>query len=160
MGKQASLHKVRDDENGVVFVINAPAVAAALARSNGSPSAAMQERFVSALGTMPELQCSPTDGKWYARVERKAPAACTREAVRKNRQQRMLTGIADNDGTVAGRCRCGRCDGTGRYIVGTENGKPKFGGGECYHCAGKGWHDQADRRRNYGADVNYVCRGH
>jgi hypothetical protein len=29
---------------------------------------------------------------------------------------------------------CGQCMGTGLFVVGTENGKPKFGGGDCYKC--------------------------
>lgn len=45
-------------------------------------------------------------------------------------------------------CTCRRCAGTGQYIVGTVNGAPKFGGGHCYRCEGKGRQDITDSTRN------------
>jgi len=47
---------------------------------------------------------------------------------------------------------CRRCAGTGRFITGTTNGQPTGPGGICYRCGGKGWQNDADARRNYGAD--------
>ena len=56
--------------------------------------------------------------------------------------------VDDTDRKYEGDAECQRCKGTGMYIVGTENGKPKFGNGICYRCAGKGFHNKADRKRN------------
>lgn len=56
------------------------------------------------------------------------------------------------------RCPCRRCAGTGRYVVGTENGSPKFGGGECFRCGGTGEQDLADARRNRAYDRHALAR--
>jgi hypothetical protein len=53
---------------------------------------------------------------------------------------------------------CRRCAGTGAFITYVENGQPKGPGGICYRCAGKGFQDDADARRNYGADIHQVVR--
>lgn len=50
-------------------------------------------------------------------------------------------------------CTCGRCGGTGRYVRGTENGRPMFGEGECFRCQGKGRQDLADAFRNRAYDA-------
>jgi len=52
------------------------------------------------------------------------------------------------------RLKCRRCSGTGAFITYVENGIPKGPGGPCYRCAGKGVQDDADARRNYGADMH------
>lgn len=49
---------------------------------------------------------------------------------------------------------CRRCSGTGQFITGTMNGQPTGPGGICYRCSGKGWQNDEDARRNYGADVH------
>lgn len=49
---------------------------------------------------------------------------------------------------------CGRCGGTGRFVTYVENGIPKGPGGACYRCQGKGTQNDADARRNYGADLH------
>lgn len=61
--------------------------------------------------------------------------------------------VNDEDGTVAGNHFCGRCAGTGQFITGSNNGKPTGPGGACFRCGGKGYHNQADRRRNYGYEL-------
>lgn len=66
--------------------------------------------------------------------------------------------VWDNDGTVSGEYRCGRCAGTGQFITYVENGRPKGPGGICFRCAGKGFHTQTDRRRNYGHDCHQASR--
>lgn len=55
-------------------------------------------------------------------------------------------------------CTCKRCAGTGRYVIGTENGAPKFGGGECYRCGGKGRQVADDATRNRYYDQNAMNR--
>lgn len=56
--------------------------------------------------------------------------------------------VDDVDRDHPGRHFCRRCAGTGRFITRMENGQPKGPGGTCFRCGGKGYHDQADRRRN------------
>jgi hypothetical protein len=63
------------------------------------------------------------------------------------------TDVQDNDTKATGTHACGRCAGTGKYVVGTENGKVKFGRGVCYRCSGKGKHHEKDRKRNAGFDA-------
>ena len=53
---------------------------------------------------------------------------------------------------------CARCAGSGSFITGMLNGKPVGPGGECYRCNGKGWQNDQDARRNYGADIHAVVR--
>lgn len=48
--------------------------------------------------------------------------------------------------------KCRRCAGTGQFITMVKNGKPTGPGGICYRCNGKGWQNDADRRRNFGYD--------
>lgn len=52
------------------------------------------------------------------------------------------------------RFTCRRCAGTGAFITGSLNGQPTGPGGICYRCEGKGYQDDADARRNYGADIH------
>ncbi len=52
------------------------------------------------------------------------------------------------------RFTCRRCGGTGRFITGSLNGELVGPGGPCYRCEGKGWQDDSDARRNYGADIH------
>ena len=49
---------------------------------------------------------------------------------------------------------CRRCAGTGAFITHVVNGQPRGPGGPCYRCAGKGYRNDADERRNYGADIH------
>ena len=56
--------------------------------------------------------------------------------------------VWDTDKYVAGDFGCGRCAQTGQFITGSLNGKPTGPGGSCFRCNGKGYHDQADRKRN------------
>lgn len=49
---------------------------------------------------------------------------------------------------------CRRCAGTGRFITGSMNGQPTGPGGICFRCEGKSWQNDADARRNYGADIH------
>lgn len=46
------------------------------------------------------------------------------------------------------RIPCPRCAATGRFITGTENGKPTGPGGECFRCDGKSYQDLTDAKRN------------
>lgn len=177
MTQNASLHVVRKTDHEVVFQINAPAVAAALTRSEGKPSQALTNRLESALLSAGVVSPEPSElplceiargesGKWYVRVPRVTCKPCskghectTREQLRSKKAERISRrDVPDNDGRIAGKFSCGKCAGTGRYITYIENGVPKGPGGECYRCGGKGFHTQADRRRNYGADINYVPR--
>lgn len=151
----ASLHKVRNIENGAVFRVVAPAAAGQLTKTDGQHHGVWR-RLRSALpGCTLEVERG-RDGKWYVKATRKAAEptrAAVRERIHRNRN------VQDNDGLTAGKHHCERCAGTGRYITHVENGK-LMGNGICYRCGGKGFHTQADRKRNYGADVNYVVRGH
>lgn len=74
--------------------------------------------------------------------------------VQTNRDPAGAELVYDNDGRAEGAYRCRRCSATGKFITGTNNGKPIGPGGDCFRCGGKGYHDQADRRRNYGADMH------
>jgi len=58
-------------------------------------------------------------------------------------------GIEDCSKEAAGNHFCGRCAGTGAFVTGNHNGKPTGPGGICFRCGGKGYHTQADRKRNY-----------
>jgi hypothetical protein len=55
--------------------------------------------------------------------------------------------------SVEGEFFCGRCAGTGAFITYVENGVPKGPGGDCFRCNGKGFHNHADRKRNWGYDL-------
>lgn len=68
-------------------------------------------------------------------------------------------GVEDNDCQKEGAHYCRRCAGTGQFITYVENGKPKGPGGMCFRCQGKTYHNNADRRRNWGHDMNYVPPG-
>jgi hypothetical protein len=52
------------------------------------------------------------------------------------------------------RFTCRRCAGTGRFITMVVNGKPTGPGGKCFRCNGHGTRNDADQRRNYGADLH------
>ena len=58
--------------------------------------------------------------------------------------------IEDTDAQATGNHRCTRCAGTGQFITMVVNGRPTGPGGACYRCGGKGFHNNADRRRNWG----------
>jgi len=60
--------------------------------------------------------------------------------------------VEDSSLSLDGSYGCGRCATTGRFITGTMNGKPTGPGGDCFRCNGKGYHDRADRKRNWGYD--------
>lgn len=62
-------------------------------------------------------------------------------------------GAWDNDRKAKGKHFCGRCVGTGRFITMTVNGHPTGPGGVCFRCGGKGYHTEADRKRNLGYDM-------
>jgi DnaJ-class molecular chaperone len=51
---------------------------------------------------------------------------------------------------------CGNCNGSGIYRGGgrVENGKYIGFEGPCFRCEGKGYQNDADRRRNWGYDQN------
>jgi hypothetical protein len=66
--------------------------------------------------------------------------------------------VHDTTMGVDGDFFCGRCAGTGAFITENRNGKPWGPGGECFRCNGKGHHDDADRRRNWGWDMNMFAR--
>lgn len=57
-------------------------------------------------------------------------------------------GIWDNEKSVEGNHRCGRCAATGKFVTMVLNGKPTGPGGICFRCNGKGYHDKKDRQRN------------
>jgi len=65
--------------------------------------------------------------------------------------------VEDTAGYTEGTFHCTRCCGTGNFITMTLNGKPHGPAGQsCFRCDGKGRHTQADRKRNYGHDMNWV----
>lgn len=65
--------------------------------------------------------------------------------------------VDDIAGYTEGNFKCARCSGTGRFITMIVNGKPTGPAGqECFRCNGKGYHTQADRKRNYGHTMNYT----
>ena len=68
-------------------------------------------------------------------------------------------GVHDDNCQAEGDHRCDRCAATGQFITYVENGVPKGPGGICYRCGGKGYHNNADRRRNWGHAMNYVPPG-
>lgn len=53
---------------------------------------------------------------------------------------------------------CRRCSGTGKFVTYVENGIPKGPGGDCFRCNGRGYQDDADARRNFGADCAQLSR--
>ena len=58
--------------------------------------------------------------------------------------------VDDTDLNATGSHPCRRCATTGQFITYVENGVPKGPGGDCFRCNGKGAHDEADRKRNWG----------
>ena len=71
-----------------------------------------------------------------------------------------LAFVPDTNGFIDGNVECSRCAGTGQFITKIVNGTPTGPAGEiCFRCEGKGYHTAADRRRNYGHQVNYVPKG-
>lgn len=66
---------------------------------------------------------------------------------------RIHLGYEDSDSTECS----GFCGGTGvhRYGGGTINGKFVGSSGVCFRCVGKGYENEADRKRNYGYDNFY-----
>lgn len=71
--------------------------------------------------------------------------------------KRNITKPTADDYLAAARAvtfKCRRCAGTGRFITMVENGQPKGPGGACYRCGGKGFQNDDDARRNYGADMH------
>lgn len=61
--------------------------------------------------------------------------------------------IEDTNTKVEGNYPCRRCAETGNFITMVVNGKPTGPGGKCFRCGGKGYHTQADRKRNRGYDM-------
>lgn len=57
------------------------------------------------------------------------------------------------------RFMCKRCAGTGRFVTGTLNGQPTGPGGICFRCSGHGSQNDADARRNFGADNHAIVQG-
>ena len=64
--------------------------------------------------------------------------------------------VDDNHKSVTGDFHCGRCAATGRFITYVENDIPKGPGGPCFRCRGKGYHNQADRKRNEYHDTHFI----
>jgi DnaJ-class molecular chaperone len=65
--------------------------------------------------------------------------------------------VEDIAGYTKGNFFCYRCVGTGRFITMNLNGKPTGPAEQsCFRCNGKGYHTQADRKRNYGHTMNYM----
>jgi len=62
-------------------------------------------------------------------------------------------GVWDTDRKAKGKHFCRRCVGTGQFITMVVNGHPKGPGGICFRCGGKGYHNEADRKRNLGYDI-------
>lgn len=60
--------------------------------------------------------------------------------------------IEDTEQNVQGNHACLRCAKTGKFITYVENNIPKGPGGICFRCEGKGYHTQADRKRNHHHD--------
>lgn len=60
-------------------------------------------------------------------------------------------------GKIELRPKCDRCRGTGIYSWGASiNGRMQHSG-TCYHCQGKGWQSEEDKRR-CAAYWNYAIR--
>lgn len=64
--------------------------------------------------------------------------------------------VDDDNKNVIGNFGCGRCALTGKFVTYVENGVPKGPGGSCFRCNGKGYHDQADRKRNQYHDEHAI----
>lgn len=157
----ANLHKVRVTADSCVFLIQAPAVAAALSRRAvamsakdeplhalglGDVSDAMADRMANAFAAYPVRNIEFArggNGKWYVKVLLKAKAAAKPAPAPAEKAY-----VDTLDTSAKGNHSCPQCMGTGRYVTGMENGKPKFGTGICYRCKGKGYTTPIDRRRN------------
>lgn len=134
----ATLKKVAVVNNGTVFQICAPGVAAALTRSGGRPSPLLEARLEKALGPVAEMTFARSrktmgdfvEGRWYVRVVKAVPAP-------------VAGPVTDTNTAVKGHCKCHRCHGTGRIASSRDDGL-------CYRCKGKGYTTEIDRRRNAG----------
>lgn len=62
------------------------------------------------------------------------------------------------DAALAVTFKCRRCSGTGKFVTYIENGQPRGPGGDCFRCMGRGYQNDADARRNYGADLHQLSR--
>lgn len=143
----SNLTLVKRPEQGVaIYRVDAPAVAAVLTRRNGIRSTQLKARFDAAFPGCNHTVRRGESGKWYVKVWN---ASCHSE-------KPLRSSCEDHDERAKGAHECGRCAGTGRYITYVENGVPKGPGGICYRCAGKGYHTQADRRRNNYHDLHYT----
>jgi DNA-directed RNA polymerase subunit RPC12/RpoP len=76
-----------------------------------------------------------------------------------NRDAKGREAVWDNETKAEGNFACSRCGKTGRFITYVENGIPKGPGGQCFRCGGKGYHNQADRKRNWGYDNHSFAQG-
>lgn len=153
----AMLKKVRSAENVVTFAVHAPAVAAALTRAanrkgvtcldSRDVSTSLADRIADAFEgkrvTSFEFR-KHTNGHWYLLAHRAVEHACSSKPA----APASDTYVDTLDTSAKGAHECPQCMGTGRYVVGLENDKPKFGGGICYRCKGKGYTTPIDRRRN------------
>lgn len=66
-----TLTQVRSSTGAVAYRINAPAYAAALTRSKGTPSRVLRDRLIIALDLKPATQLTfrrGDSGKWYVRT--------------------------------------------------------------------------------------------
>jgi|SRR6185436_9213770 len=97
--------------------------------------------------------------KEFSQIRGRSHAATRQEflqACQAYLKEYKLPETPDNWVHAAKTCRihCRRCDGTGMFITGMSNGQPIGPGGPCYRCNGKGWQNDADARRNFGADMH------
>lgn len=160
----ATLSKVAFHNGMHVYLVKAPAVAAALTRRAKSLGATvltlndvtdtMADRVADAFAGKPvaNIEFRRNALNWFVGV---TPCATKAAPVAKPASQRAAekaeATVFDTDTSVAGTHTCGRCAGTGLYIVRIENDKP-VSRGACYRCKGKGVTSDIDRRRNLSYD--------
>jgi hypothetical protein len=153
----ARITKVAVDGLDTYFRIDAPAVAGGLTRTNGQISEALMQRLIAAFAPTLcayDVARNETNGKWYLKVSQFAMAETsvpTRKPASQRAAEKAEATVFDNDTSVAGTHTCGRCAGTGLYIIRIENDKP-VSRGSCYRCKGKGVTSDIDRRRNLSYD--------
>ncbi len=96
----------------------------------------------------------------YATIRDRSQALSTKAFDAKVKAEMVKRGITDPTpaqwvSVAATTCfACKRCGGSGKFTTWVLNGVPQGPGGDCYRCAGKGYQNDADARRNYGADMH------
>lgn len=147
------MNSLRPTNDITVFAIFAPGYASALTRSGGTPSAALHAKILAALPDYDtaDLEFKQGDsGRWYVRTINNNDIADSHEGA--------CDSCFDTDINWNGDHPCERCAEGGKFVVGVENDK-LMTRGTCFRCAGKGYHNRTDRRRNSAHDAHYAMKG-